>query len=202
MSGVTQAADGRPSMGTAAPEGPTATAAASGPARSTALGDSAIKAALGGHNPAAREALIDYYGPLLAAFAEARGGSTPHDAASGVILSLLREPHAWPTGELALRTALFRALRLRLQADSALESDPSPGDVALRSLTEDQRDLVLLRAIGGLDLTQVGVVLDRPVHRVKSLQRESIDALGQATDGEQLDARESESSASESAGGS
>jgi len=179
MTGFTKAADGRPSTGVVASAvRPPATAASASSSGSVPQPDDAVRAALDGRDPLAREALIDFYGPLLVAFAEARGASAPDDAASGVLLSLLREPASWPVDESALRSALFRALRLRLLADT--DGDPSLGDESLTALDAEQRDLVLLRSIGGLDLAQVGVVLDRPVHSVKTLQRESIAALGQA----------------------
>lgn len=181
MSGVTEAADGRPTTGDVAPADPPESKRPDPkqqPATLRSFGDADVRAALGGDDPAARDVLINHYGSILVAFGQARGAAKPDDTASGVILSLLREPASWPSEEAALRSALFRALRLRLASEADSAGDDFNGDEAIKSLTTDERDLVLLRAIGDLSLAQVGVVLDRPVHSVKVLQRQAIAALG------------------------
>jgi len=182
MNRVTQAADGRPATGA---DAPVAAPVANGQEQTaSSISAAELQAALGGRDVIARENLVAYFGPMLVAFAEGRGAVDVDDAVSGVLLAMFRGPNNWPTDEVGLRSALLTALRHRLMAEDAGTSDrpnASAGpDSILRTLDPDQVDLVLLRTVCGLDLTQVGIVLDRPVHSVKSLQRLTVSALGHA----------------------
>lgn len=47
----------------------------------------------------------------------------------------------------------------------------------LAHLTEDQREVLLLRLVGGLRLAEIAEVTDRPRQAVKSLQKRGIDHL-------------------------
>lgn len=49
--------------------------------------------------------------------------------------------------------------------------------VLLAILSDDQRDVILLRSIGDLSLKQVAVVVDKPVSAVKALQRRGLRRL-------------------------
>lgn len=184
MTGVTEAAKGRPTTGAVASDVDPDPTDAGAPASVAPLTQKELRGALEGHDRSARNKLIARFGPLLVAFAEGRRAPAADEAASGVLLSMFREPAGWPTTEAALRTALLRSLRLRLIAEDVETeddvADADASDAVLAALDPDQRDLVLLRTLCGLDQAQVGVVLDRPIHSVKSLQRHTVSALGHA----------------------
>ncbi|MGH8774179.1 MAG: RNA polymerase sigma factor [Jiangellaceae bacterium] len=58
---------------------------------------------------------------------------------------------------------------------------------ALRNLTNDQRDVVVLKFAAGLSNPEVAAVLDKPVGAVKSLQHRGLMALRRALEGEEVD---------------
>ncbi len=62
--------------------------------------------------------------------------------------------------------------------DDALELIASEGVVELLAgLTDDQRDVLLLRLVADLTVEQVSLAVGKPVGAVKQLQRRGIDAL-------------------------
>lgn len=128
-----------------------------------------------------------------------QGVPDPDDVLSEVFLQVARALPRFRGEDAELRPWVFtiarhraiddrrrRARRVRTSAlgDDAVElAEPGPADPvdpqllgALRELTADQREVVVLRFVADLSLEQVAAVTQRPVGAVKSMQHR---ALGQ-----------------------
>ena len=74
--------------------------------------------------------------------------------------------------------------------DDIVERDLARKDlaVALEALTDDQRQVVLLKFIGGFTGAQVADILEKPEGAVKSLQHRALQALRRTLEREDLHA--------------
>jgi len=137
--------------------------------------------------------------PAVLGYLRGQGVPDPDDVLSEVFLQVARALPRFRGGDEELRPWVFtiarhraiddrrrRARRVRTTAlgDDGVEAAASrPSDpvdpqllAALRELTADQREVVVLRFVADLSLEQVATVTGRPVGAVKSMQHR---ALGQ-----------------------
>lgn len=140
-------------------------------------------------------------GPVTG-FLRVRGVAAPEDAASDVFFEIARNIDRFSGSEDAFRTRVFviayqrmvqdkhslRPSRSQL-ADRALDRikrdvevmEPVPeGDMteevrrAFETLTQEQRDVLSLRVVGGLSVEQTAEVVHRDIGKVRSLQRKAL----------------------------
>jgi RNA polymerase sigma-70 factor (ECF subfamily) len=144
--------------------------------------------------------------PALIAYIGGRGGSDPEDLAGEVFLRLFRDLPRFEGGEAEFRAFAFAiayhrllderrsARRRREHAAPAeqLEQEASSGDAEVEAiddlrtaeirrliegLTPDQRDVLLLRIVGGLNAEEVAKVVGKGAWAVRGLQRRGLTAL-------------------------
>lgn len=138
-----------------------------------------------------------------------RGAKDPDDVTSETFLGVFRDLDTFEGDEQDFRAWVFTiahrrlidAWRKRQRRPAETELDPSldlaggdtEGDAMatlgltdiatlLDELTEDQRDVVLLRTVADLSLEEVADVMDRSVSAVKALQHRALAALRKAID--------------------
>lgn len=143
--------------------------------------------------------------PAVAGYARLRGSPDPEALTNEVFLGVFRRLPAFSGSERQFRSWVFtiahrrvlderRRARARPQTvlGRALQDGAPVGDVEeealaalgtqrvrelLDRLTDDQRDVLLLRLLGDLTVAQVAAVLGKRPGAVKQLQRRGLDAL-------------------------
>ena len=111
-----------------------------------------------------------------------RAGSGPDDYLQAY---LYRVAHNWitdqyrrmPPAPLALSDALRDPDALAPEQQHDINARRAQVRAALRCLTPDQRQVVMLKFFENLDNEAVAAVLNRPVGAIKSLQHRALDAL-------------------------
>lgn len=153
----------------------------------------------------ALERLWQTYAGVVAGYLRLQGATEPDDLTSEVFLGAFRSIGAFSGDEAAFRSWLFtiahrRLLNTRraagrrphhgpLDDDGAALVEPGPdGEVLRRLATErvrglcarlvpDQRDVLLLRLVGGFTVDEVAATLSKTPGAVKALQRRGLIAL-------------------------
>ena len=163
--------------------------------------DPLLDAARRGESAAFRT-LFDRLNRPVRAFAAARGATDPDGLANEALAEAFRGLPAFVGGEEAFRGFVFHIARRRLideyrranrrvrtapiteRLDVVSMADPA-ADVAaadraqrlVRMLTDEQRDVVLLRVVADLSLAETAAALGKPVTAVKALQRRALATL-------------------------
>ncbi len=173
--------------------------------------DAVLAAAQAGAGWAA-ERLWTSLAPAVAGYLRVQGAAEPDDLTSEVFLGVFRSLGSFSGDEAQLRSWVFTIAHRRLtdarrQAGrrpppaSGLEPDdgppaPSAEQEALRRLSEgrvrdlceqlvpDQRDVLLLRLVGGLTVAEVAATLGKSEGAVKALQRRALVAARKIFDQE------------------
>jgi RNA polymerase sigma-70 factor (ECF subfamily) len=165
----------------------------------------ALEAARDGAEWAWRE-IYDSLAPAVIGYLRARGAAEPEDLAGEVFVQVVRDLPAFDGDARGFRSWAFTIARNRLLDDarrrarrpavstapSALESAEVGGDVVddalarldlqrvtaiLATLSEDQRDVLLLRVVGDLTVEEVARVISKRPGAVKQLQRRGLAAV-------------------------
>lgn len=185
---------------------PSRVARRDGRARTGAIGlafPSVLAAAQAGA-PWACESLYRLLSPAVLGYLRLQGAAEPEDLTSEVFLGVFRSLGSFRGGEEGFRSWVFtiahrrlvdehrRAGRRPCRADDDAELEAYGGDAeddALARLAEarvrqvcdslmpDQRDVLLLRVVGGLTIDEVATALGRTPGAVKSLQHRGLVAL-------------------------
>lgn len=136
----------------------------------------------------------------LRGFAAGRGAQDPEGTVNEVLAEAFRSLPEFHGDEVAFRAFAFHIARRRLidgyrraarrprLVFGDVPDSPAPDGLAaadatraavemLAHLTTDQRDVILLRVVADLSLTETATVLDKPISAVKALQRRALDAL-------------------------
>lgn len=179
--------------------------AAGGPAALGESFDSVLAAARTGA-PWAFERLWRTLAPAVSGYLRMQGAPDPDDLVSEVFLSVFTGLESFQGGESRFRSWVFTIAHHRLVDDwrrrgrrpaladgaEVADVDPPGGDAeedALRQLSEqrvrrvcdllvpDQRDVLLLRMVGGLSLDQTADALGKTTVAVKALQHRAVAAL-------------------------
>jgi len=144
--------------------------------------------------------------PVVEGYLRLQGAAEPEDLTSEVFLGVFRNLHAFTGDEPAFRSWVFtiahrrvldeRRRRTRRPPPEPLSSAPETparddvettvGDVLAaeqvealcRRLSPDQRDVVLMRVLGGFTIDEVATALGRTPGAVKALQRRGFRAIG------------------------
>lgn len=152
------------------------------------------------------ERLWETYAGPVAGYLRLQGAAEPDDLTSEVFLGAFRSIGAFSGDEAAFRSWLFTIAHRRLldarraagrrpqltplEDNPPAGAEPSPDDEVLRRLaTErvralccrlvpDQRDVLLLRLVGGFTIEEVAATLGKSPGAVKALQRRGLLALG------------------------
>ena len=156
--------------------------------------------------PWAFERLYDELAPAVAGFLRLRGAREPEDLTNEVMLGVFRGLGGFEGDAAAFRSWVFtiahrrviderRRRAARLDTDGHIDTAEvtvSGGDVEqealaglgeievhglLRELTEDQRDVLLLRIVADLSVAEVARVTGKEPGAVKMLQRRGLAAL-------------------------
>lgn len=146
--------------------------------------------------------------PGIVGYLSGRGASDPEDLAGEVFLRLFRDLARFEGGEAEFRAFAFtiahhrlldeRRARKRRREDATptevLEDAGPPGDTEVEAmerlrtqevkrliegLSPDQRDVLLLRIVGGLNAEEVARVVGKGAWAVRALQRRGLMALRQ-----------------------
>jgi RNA polymerase sigma-70 factor (ECF subfamily) len=149
------------------------------------------------------ERLYRWLAPQVTNFAAARGVEDAEGVANEVFLRVFRQVATFDGGSTAFRSWVFAITRNQvIDAQRAAARRPQlagiePPEVAVSSaesyaltslgtervrsllaaLSDDQRDVILLRSIADLSLRQVSEVVGKPVSAVKALQRRGLRRL-------------------------
>jgi len=152
----------------------------------------------------AAERLWTSLAPTVAGYLRAQGAAEPDDLTSEVFLGLFRSLGSFSGGEEQFRSWVFTIAHHRLTDERrqsgrrppptwGLEADqgppgPSAEQEVLRRLSAarvrelcerlvpDQRDVLLLRMVGGLTVVEVAATLGKSEGAVKALQRRALTA--------------------------
>ena len=148
--------------------------------------------------PWAWAALYHSVAPQLSGFARARGAPEPEDVVGEVFHDVARNVHSFEGSESNFRSWVFTIAHNRLvdqwrrAARRRDESMPLTGDAssaeavavavamdgpafaALESLTEGQRNVMLLRTVADLSLEQVATVLGTNRNAIKAVQHRAV----------------------------
>lgn len=151
--------------------------------------------------------LYDTHSPNVLGYLRGRGAAEPEDLLGDVFLNVVRSIDSFTGGEGAFRGWILTIARRRLLDDQRrrgrrpqavapledLEGIGSPQDTedeaiarvdgaraveAIRELTPDQQDVLLLRLVADLPLQQVAGVMGKRLTGVKALQRRALASLG------------------------
>lgn len=154
------------------------------------------------------ETVFRQHGPRVRSYLLAAGASEADDLLSDVFVSITRNLPKFRGTDDELRAWIFSIARNRLRDEfrrrqrrdrrqpasgstpdvasdvaAAPESLLDPGLVtALRSLTEEQREVVVLRFVADLSLEDVARMTGRSAGAVKSLQHRALASLGRLLD--------------------
>jgi len=173
--------------------------------------ESVLREAKLGSTGAWAEIYREIVGPVTGFF-RARGVSEPEDTAHDVFFELSRNIDRFDGDEKSFRTLVFviahrrmiedrhsaRASRSRLadrvldriKRDAGVNEQPTDDEVteevrkAFQILTQEQRDVLTLRVVGGLSVEQTAEVVERGVGTVKYLQRKALAKVGGIVPGE------------------
>lgn len=144
--------------------------------------------------------------PIIIGYLRAQRLPDAEDVAGDVLLELVRDLHRFEGDANNLRSwalaithhrlldARRRLTRRPQRSEAATETDELPAgddpeaetlaglgfgqlEPALRTLTEDQRTVLLLRVIGDLPVAEVARITGRRAGAVKQLQRRAVDAM-------------------------
>jgi RNA polymerase sigma-70 factor, ECF subfamily len=177
--------------------------------RSTSAAETRIERARRGERDAVAE-IYTYFAPRVAGYLRGGGARDPEDLAGDVFVSVIRGLAAFDGDEEAFRRWVFTIAHHRLvdsfrrEAVRAVEVGPGSGGAtdgteydrvldridaapavrALRDLTAEQRDVVLLRSVVGLSVADTAVVLGKSAGAVKTLHRRALAALNRLLDQE------------------
>jgi RNA polymerase sigma factor (sigma-70 family) len=164
-----------------------------------------LEAARGGAEWAWRE-IYDSLAPAVIGYLRARGAAESEDLAGEVFVQIVRDLPRFEGGGRGFRAWAFTIARNRLLDDARsrarrpvapaahadVEASEVGGDVEadafarldlervteiLASLSEDQRDVLLLRIVGDLAVDEVARVIGRRPGAVKQLQRRGLAAV-------------------------
>jgi RNA polymerase sigma factor (sigma-70 family) len=145
------------------------------------------------------------YAPPVAAFLKARGSSEPEDLTSDVFLAVFEQLPKFVGGESEFRSFVFsiayrrlvdelrkrstRGIHSEWTAETDSRTTASAEDEALRQLSEasalsmldelseDQRDVMVLRFVTDLTIDQIAEVVGKRPASVKALQRRALESL-------------------------
>lgn len=149
------------------------------------------------------EGLYQWLAPEITRFAAARGADDPEGVTNEVFLNAFRQLGAFRGTSGSFRSWIYTITRNRLiDLHRAAERRPelaftdvpeqttAGADVEaldllglqrvvrlLGQLSDEQRDVILLRMVGDLSLNQVAEVVEKPVSAVKALQRRGLRRL-------------------------
>jgi RNA polymerase sigma factor (sigma-70 family) len=157
-------------------------------------------------SPEAYTRIFTALAPVVEGYLRLQGASEPEDLTSEVFLAVLRNLRTFEGDEPGFRSWVFtiahrrlvderrRAIRRPAAASlDAVPDTPAPDDVErtvvaalgterVRSLCErlsdDQRDVLLMRLLGRLTIDEIAVLKDRTPGAVKALQRRGLLAIG------------------------
>lgn len=155
--------------------------------------------------PEGFDALYNAFGARVAAFATSRGASDPDALTNDVFVDVFRRIESFVGDHAGFRSWVFTIARHRLidahrrdRRRPPLSSDDSPDaptpsaehdalarlgdsrvDELLSTLTDDQRDVIVLRIVADLPLAEVATIVGKPVTAVKRLQARGLRRLQQ-----------------------
>jgi RNA polymerase sigma factor (sigma-70 family) len=154
--------------------------------------------------PWAHERIFKMFSPMIAGYLRLRRAPEPEDLTSEVFMSVLRGLHRFDGDEDRFRAWLFTIVKRRLIDDQrrrarrpAVEPLEGRGPVApddvettvqttlatervvamCDRLTDDQRDVVLLRVLSDLTVTSVAAMLGKSPGAIKALQRRALRSI-------------------------
>ncbi|NEE02183.1 RNA polymerase sigma factor [Phytoactinopolyspora halotolerans] len=155
--------------------------------------------------PWAFERLYNEFAPSVAGFLRLQGAGEPEDMVSDVFMTVFGKLPSFSGSEAQFRSYVFTVARRRLiderrraarrpvtPTDEPLVLDGPGGDVEHDALTalgerrvfelcaelsDDQREVVLLRVLADLTVDQVSVVIGKSTGAVKALQRRGLNAI-------------------------
>jgi RNA polymerase sigma-70 factor (ECF subfamily) len=153
----------------------------------------------------ALEEIFTALSPVVAGYLRLQGSPEPDDLTSDVFIGVLRNLGSFTGDEAAFRSWVFTIAHRRLLDErrrlarrpppeplDRLPEEPAPDDVEAdvattigdarvrnlcRSLAPDQRDVLLMRLVGGLTVDEVARTLDKTPGAVKALQRRGYAAI-------------------------
>jgi RNA polymerase sigma-70 factor (ECF subfamily) len=144
--------------------------------------------------------------PAVLGYLRSRGAAEPEDLTGEVFLQIARDLPSFDGGEAEFRSWVFVMAHHRLLDDRRYRSrrpaDPAPdetiharsstGDVEeealrtfatervlslLEAVSEDQREVLMLRIVGGLTVEEVARAVGKKPNSVKALQRRGLAAI-------------------------
>lgn len=146
--------------------------------------------------------------PSVLGYLRTRGAAEPEDLTGEVFLQIVRDLHSFEGGEREFRAWAFTIAHHRLIDDgrrrgcrpvelsaSAVNGNEESGNVEeealdslgaqgvrriIETLSPEQRDVLLLRVLGGLTVTQVAQAVGKTPGAVKALQRRGLASIEQA----------------------
>ncbi len=161
---------------------------------------------------AALEALYRWLAPAVLGYLRAQGGRDPEDLASETFVGMVRGLPTFQGDERAFRSWVFSIAHRRLvdqrrrlarrpeePVDPGVMPETRGGDAELEAvdrlgarwaleavsgLTDEQRDVLLLRVLGDVSVEDVARILGKSAGAVKSLQRRGLLALARQIDPE------------------
>ena len=160
-------------------------------------------------DPRGFDLLYQVYGPAVVGYLRARRVTDPDDLANEVFVRAFRAIHTVRGDTDRFRSWLFGIahnaavddLRRRgrrpyevvlddhspvvggnVETEAILRLDEAYVTSLLAQLSPDQRDVILLRVIGELSISQTATVLDKTYEGVKALQRRAIGSLRRMLD--------------------
>jgi DNA-directed RNA polymerase specialized sigma24 family protein len=125
-----------------------------------------LAAARAGDRGAWRE-IYDALAPAVLGYVRARGASDPEDLTGEVFVQVVRDLASFEGGAAGFRAWVFTIAHHRFRRVTDL----------LRSLSPDQRDVLLLRIVGDLSLEEAARVTGKRTGAVKQLQRRGLAAI-------------------------
>jgi len=163
-----------------------------------------VVAAREGHAWALTE-IWQRHAPAVTGYLRGRGATEPEDLTSDVFLAVFERLHGFHGDDEALRAFVFTVAHHKMVDDlrrRVRRGEPAPYDAAacpraeasaetvamnaigdqevealLRTLSPDQREVVLLRIVADLSLEQTAEVLGKRVGAVKALQHRALASL-------------------------
>lgn len=154
-------------------------------------------------DPGAFDALVRHLHPRLVGFARARGADDPEGLADDVLVQMCRSIGSFEGNLAQLRAWVFTIARNRLvderrragrridarptepsrlpdapALEVALDADERERvDALLAGLTDDQREIVVLRVVVGLSVDETSTVVGRRPGAVRALQHRAMRSL-------------------------
>jgi RNA polymerase sigma-70 factor (ECF subfamily) len=150
------------------------------------------------------------HAPAVTGYLRGRGASEPEDLTSDVFLAVFERVRSFRGGETDLRAFVFTVAHHRLvddlrrrsrrgptleydAADDARRSDSAEDEALdalhtqrvhalLGRLSDDQREVLLLRVVGDLSLEQTAAALGKRIGAVKALQHRALATLRRILD--------------------